>query len=61
MLILGHGRIYLNQDEPMPFVCPECDAPVPYSEAPYVRCASCGLYTDRSKFQLVAWEQVLPN
>lgn len=61
MLILGHGRIYVNQGEPLPFVCPECDSPVPYSTDPYVRCTSCGLYTDRCEFQLVGWEQVLPN
>lgn len=61
MLDLGNGRIYINEGEPLPYICFGCGHPVPYTKAPFVVCPSCGKKGCRSDFGDTDWQFQEPN
>lgn len=56
MINLGNGTVYLQKGEPVPLGCPECHAPVPYSEEQIVTCRECGYADEQDAFEYVAWK-----
>ena len=64
MIDLGHGRIYVNQNEPLPFSCPVCSAPVPYKTrkvAQFLICPACGHSDSRDAFETSQWRMAEVN
>lgn len=57
MIELGNDRIYLNEGEPFPFGCPQCNGPVAYTEKQIVTCTACNFQANRTEFRSVRWQK----
>jgi len=58
MLDLGNGTIYLNEAEPLPFGCPQCHHPVPFTTQQALECPTCHFKGERRVFNFVQWKFV---
>jgi hypothetical protein len=47
---LPNGNLFITKGTPIPYLCPKCDAIVPYVETPRVQCWACGYEADAGEF-----------
>ena len=55
-ILFDDGSIYIQEGSRFPFVCPECRAIIPFSDADTIACPKCNARGSPGEFSDVEWE-----